>query len=263
MPTIETDGAQLYYEVAGQGTPLLLIMGATGDGGHFDALSALLAEEFTVIVYDRRGNSRSRQPAGWTTTSVEEQADDAAGLLRALDLAPAAVFGTSAGGAIALCLALRHPDVVSGVVVHDAPLLSLLESDEVSATVAGIVGQGAAAGGAPGGLEAFWRLVAGDAGWDELEPTLRERMVGNAETFLGVEIPAFESYRPDDAALAALEVPVEVLVSEQGPPFIAGIAALLAERIGVPVARTPGTHAPYHDRPRELADAIRRFLSRG
>ena len=59
-------------------------MGATGDGGHFDTLADLLADEFTLITYDRRGNGRSPAPAGWTTTSAEEQADDAAALVNSL-----------------------------------------------------------------------------------------------------------------------------------------------------------------------------------
>ena len=69
----------------------------TGDGGNFKTLAGLLADEFTVICYDRRGNGRSPRPAGWATTSPEEQADDAAALLTALGLAPAAVYGSSAG----------------------------------------------------------------------------------------------------------------------------------------------------------------------
>jgi pimeloyl-ACP methyl ester carboxylesterase len=46
---------------------VLLIMGATGDGGHFDKLADRLADEFTVITYDRRGNGRSPVPTGWQT----------------------------------------------------------------------------------------------------------------------------------------------------------------------------------------------------
>ena len=95
MPTITVNGAELYHEVRGTGPPVLLIMGATGDGGHFDALADVLADEFTVISYDRRGNGRSLAPAGWETTSPEEQADDAAALLDALGTGPAAVFGTA------------------------------------------------------------------------------------------------------------------------------------------------------------------------
>jgi pimeloyl-ACP methyl ester carboxylesterase len=78
MPTVTVNGTELYHEVRGTGTPVLLIMGATGDGGHFDTVADVLADEFTVITSDRRGNGRSPVPAGWRTTSPEEQADDAA-----------------------------------------------------------------------------------------------------------------------------------------------------------------------------------------
>ena len=70
-------------------------MGFTGDGGHFETLAELLADEFTVVTYDRRGNGRSPRPAGWAKTSPQAQADDAAALLAALGLAPAGVYGSS------------------------------------------------------------------------------------------------------------------------------------------------------------------------
>jgi pimeloyl-ACP methyl ester carboxylesterase len=98
VPTLDVNGTELYYEVGGAGPSLLLIMGATGDGGVFEQFADLLAEEFTVVTYDRRGNGRSPRPVNWDTTSPEEQADDAVGLLDALGLAPAALFGTSSGG---------------------------------------------------------------------------------------------------------------------------------------------------------------------
>jgi pimeloyl-ACP methyl ester carboxylesterase len=63
MPTVRVNGAELYHEIRGSGPPVLLIMGATGDGGHFDTLADLLADEFTVVTYDRRGNGRS-PPSG-------------------------------------------------------------------------------------------------------------------------------------------------------------------------------------------------------
>jgi len=83
--------------------------GGDGDGGHFDAFAGLLADEFMVVTYDRRGNGRSPAPPGWQTTSPEEQADDAAGLLHALGTDPVAVFSTSSGGNFTLCLLIRHP----------------------------------------------------------------------------------------------------------------------------------------------------------
>ena len=55
-------GPSSITRVRGTGPPVLLIMGATGDGGHFDELADLLADEFTVVSYDRRGNGRSPVP---------------------------------------------------------------------------------------------------------------------------------------------------------------------------------------------------------
>ena len=111
MPITAANGTDLYYEVRGSGPPLLLIMGATGQGGVFDEFADLLAAEFTVVTYDRRGNGRSAAPADWDKTSPEQQADDAVALLHALGLAPAAVFGTSSGGSSPWprCFAIRKP----------------------------------------------------------------------------------------------------------------------------------------------------------
>jgi pimeloyl-ACP methyl ester carboxylesterase len=262
MRTAAVGPVQLYYEVRGSGPPLLLIMGATGDAGHFATVADLLADAFTVLTYDRRGNSRSSRPPSWSTTTPEEQADDAAGLLRALGLAPAAVFGTSNGAICALSLLIRHPELVRAAILHEPPMLSVLErGDEVWAVVAQLIEAGMAASGPPGGLERFWRFVAGDPNWEGLESGLRERMLGNAETFLNVE-RALEYYRPDDATLAAIAIPVQVLVSEECAPFIAEIGEWLAPRLGVELSHTPGTHTPYHDHPHELAGTIRSFLSR-
>jgi pimeloyl-ACP methyl ester carboxylesterase len=261
-PTAAVGPVDLYYEVRGSGPALMLIMGATGDAGHFVTVADRLAAEFTVLTYDRRGNSRSSRPPDWCRTTPEEQADDAAGLLRALELAPAAVFGTSSGAISALSLLIRHPELVQGAILHEPPLLSVLEyGHDVQATIAQLIEAGMAAGGPRGGLEAFWRFVAGDANWERLEPRLRERMLGNAETFLKVE-RMLECYRPDDATLAAIATPVQVLVSEECPPFIAEIGEWLALRIGVEVSCTPGTHTPYQDHPHELVETIRSFLGR-
>jgi pimeloyl-ACP methyl ester carboxylesterase len=262
MPMLGVGPVQLYYEVRGNGPPLLLIMGATGDAGHFARVADRLADEFTVLTYDRRGNSRSPRPPGWGTTSPEEQADDAAGVLRALELAPAAVFGTSSGAICALCLLIRDPELVRAAILHEPPMLSVLErADEVRALIAQLIDAGMAAGGPPRGLESFWRFVAGDPNWEGLEAGLRERMLGNAETFLNVE-RMLECYRPDDATLAAIAIPVQVLVSKECAPFIAEIGEWLAVRIGVEVSTTPGTHTPYQDQPHELAETIRSFLTR-
>jgi pimeloyl-ACP methyl ester carboxylesterase len=261
MATIAAGAAELYCEVRGSGPPVLLIMGATGDAGHLAALAQALADEFTVVSYDRRGNSRSPRPPGWTTTSVDEQADDAAALLGALGLSSAAVFGTSSGGLFALGLALRHAERVRGLVLHEPALYSVLERpQEVAAAIGAPVRAAMAAGGPTAAIERFWRLVSGDANWERLDPGLHRRMLEGAETYLGVERGAFDAYRPDEAALAALAAPVQVVASEESAPFFGEMARWLAGRLGVAVVSTPGTHTPYLDRPDELARTVRPFL---
>jgi pimeloyl-ACP methyl ester carboxylesterase len=260
MPRVTVNGTELYFEVRGTGPPVLLIMGATGDGGHFDELADLLADEFTVVSYDRRGNGRSPVPPNWTTTSPEEQADDAAALMNALGTGPAAVFGTSAGGIFALCLMIRHPELVRGAILHEPGLYALVDDFEaVRAPLRALVQEAIATGGPPAAVEQFWGYVAGDDAWDRLPPTLRHRLRGSASTLVEVELGTYELYLPDEETLAAL-APVRLVVSEDSLPVLAEVAGRFGKRLGVEVIAMPGTHAAYHDHPHELAEVLRPFL---
>src|SRR3954466_12976968 len=110
---IQTASVPLYIEQRRSlGPSLLLVPGGGADGGLFSPMFEPLCAHFSVITYDRRGNSRSPRPDGWLRTSIEEQADDVAALVAAVGLEQVSVFGTSWGALIALDLALRHSDLV-------------------------------------------------------------------------------------------------------------------------------------------------------
>lgn len=262
MPSTSANGTELYYETRGSGPSVLFIQGATGDGGTFDRVADLLANEFTVITYDRRGNSRSPRPPNWTSTSMDEQADDAAQLLQALDFSPAAIFGTSGGAIILLNLLVRHPEVVRGAILHEPPLVSVLpNAEEVGAMLQTRSQEGIARGGPRGAMELFLRGEAGDENFDRLDPNLRHRMLGNAELFFSTEIQAFVSYVPDSDALARVTVPVEVVAGRDHPGFYAYEAARwVAQQLGTELHEIPDKHTPYFDDPSALADALRPFL---
>jgi pimeloyl-ACP methyl ester carboxylesterase len=261
MPRTSVNGTELYYEVRGTGAPLLLVMGASGDSGHFDAIADLLSDEFTVVAYDRRGNGRSPAPAGWKTTSPEEQADDAAGLLAALVRSPAVVCGTSSGAAFALCLLSRHPAAVRGAILHEPALFAFLDDlDAVRAPLRARIRSAMEAGGPEAATEPWWRYVAGEDAWNKLAPDLRERMRASSETLFGIELGTYERYLPDDETLAAVAPRVRLLVSADGLPPYAEAARRFGQRLGRDVEITPGTHAAYHDHPIEFAQAIRRLL---
>jgi pimeloyl-ACP methyl ester carboxylesterase len=262
MPRVTVNGTELYYETRGDGPPVLLIMGATGDGGHFDELAGVLADEFTVITYDRRGNGRSPVAPGWQTTSAEEQADDAAALLYALGTAPAAVFGTSSGGTFALCLLVRHPEAVRGAILHEPGLYALVDDfDTVRAPIRALVEEAKRAGGPSAAVERFWCYIVDDEnGWNRLAPALRERLRTSAGTLFEIELGTYELYLPDEETLTAIAVPVHLLVSEDGLPFFAQVASRLGERLGVDVLTTPGKHDAYHEHSSAFAEAMRPFL---
>jgi 3-oxoadipate enol-lactonase len=109
VPTVELPGAELYYERAGEGEPLLLIQGMSAThlawGRPF---LDLLERSFECFVFDNRGIGRSKLTEGKVTTAG--MAADAAGLLEALELERAHVLGISMGGMIAQELALAHPE---------------------------------------------------------------------------------------------------------------------------------------------------------
>jgi pimeloyl-ACP methyl ester carboxylesterase len=260
MSMIRANGVQLYHEIRGDGPPVLFIMGASGDAGHFSRVAGVLSDEFTVITYDRRGTGRSPRPAGWLVTSPQEQADDAAALLRALDVPSAAVFGTSSGATFALCMLVRHAELVRGCILHEPVLARLYDDPGISPAIVAMANAAKAEGGSGLAIERFWRLVAGDANWEDMEPSLRERMLATADTLVDVELGNFEDYLPSDAEFAQITAPVQLVVSENGRPNQHQAVARLAERFEVPVHRVAGTHVSYWDHPKEMASAIRPFL---
>jgi len=245
----------LYFEVRGTGDSVLLVPGTPGDAGQFDGLADVLAESYQVITYDRAGASRS---AATSTTGVDHHADDAAGLLRDLASGPAVVYGTSNGALVALELALRHPSLVSRVVLHEPPLLSVLaDPAPVGAMLGEVIGTAMERGGPPAALEAFLRFAYGDAVVDAWPEPFRARMFANADAVFATELPAFQSYRPDDASLRTLDVPVVVAVGEdQDAPFFHEAADWIADRVDVTVTSTPGAHGPQFTCPEALAQKL-------
>jgi pimeloyl-ACP methyl ester carboxylesterase len=262
-PTTATP--ELYWEARGAGTPVLLIPGTPGDAGQFDTVAAELCGDHMVITYDRRGTSRSGAPQGWSHTSVAEQADDAARLLARMGVGPAVVFGTSNGAAVALELAMRHPARVEAVMLHEMPLLSVLADPEpVGAALGAVIGTAMEAGGPPAALNAFLRFAFGDPIVDGWDGDFRDRVLANAEMVFTVEMPAFQAYRPDEAALAGTTTRVAVTVGrDQRLPFFSEAAHWLAERLDTTVSATPDAHGPQFSSPDQLAAVIRSFVADG
>ncbi|MGB8311899.1 MAG: alpha/beta hydrolase [Halobacteriota archaeon] len=118
---VTPEGDELYYEVRGQGQPLLMIPGGTGDGEYYAAVADILSDEYKVITYDRRANARStiNNPQNF---EISQQSRDAVAVLRAAGEQSAFVFGNSSGAVIALDMAKTQPQAVRAVVAHEPPI---------------------------------------------------------------------------------------------------------------------------------------------
>jgi 3-oxoadipate enol-lactonase len=107
MPLAAVDGISLYYERKGAGEPVLLIQGMSGTHLAWgDAFLAGLGEDVEIVTYDHRGVGTSTPQD--EPFAITQLADDAAGLLDALEWERAHVVGISMGGMVAQELALRH-----------------------------------------------------------------------------------------------------------------------------------------------------------
>ena len=114
MPKAAVNDIEVHYDIHGRGDPVMLIVGLNGVGAMWGPQVSLFAKDFQTIVPDHRGCGQTSAPE--TGYTIAQHASDMAETLRALGCGPAHIVGSSTGGAIAMEMALDHPDVVRSVV---------------------------------------------------------------------------------------------------------------------------------------------------
>src|SRR5919201_2467339 len=110
MPTVDVGDQTLYYEVHGQGEPLVLVMGLGGDTLAWLPQIRAFSERYRTVVFDNRDAGRSSMANG--PYEIRDMAADGLGLIDALELDSFHLLGLSMGGAIAQEMALGGPDRV-------------------------------------------------------------------------------------------------------------------------------------------------------
>ncbi len=116
MPIAHVNGIDIYYELHGDGPPLLNISGTGNDLRRSPASILPINRAFTTLSYDQRGLGQTSKPVDDYT--MADYADDAAGLIAAVGWDRCRVVGTSFGGMVALNLAIRHPAIVERLVLN-------------------------------------------------------------------------------------------------------------------------------------------------
>lgn len=116
MPKVKVNDIQVYYEVHGEGFPLVMIMGLSGNVDWWDPrMVQELSKNFKMVLFDNRGAGRTDVSNRRYTMKLF--ADDTAGLMDALGISRAHVFGVSMGGMIAQELVLNYPEKIEKLVL--------------------------------------------------------------------------------------------------------------------------------------------------
>jgi pimeloyl-ACP methyl ester carboxylesterase len=268
MATLPVPGAQIYYETAGSGPLLLMITGGNGDAGAFTQVARVLAEDRTVVTYDRRGFARSPLVESPNGRRYDDDVADAARLIDHLGAGPADVFGSSSGAIVGLALLSRYPDRVRRLVAHEPPAFTLLPDR----TALDILDQVHELAGREG-TEAAMRMFSQAMGLAEMRPPDRGElppelleMIGriqrNLVFWMEHELRQYPSAPVDVAALTAARDKLVLAGgadSHETLPYRPN--TVLAERLGQPVVDFPGGHVGYVTHPAEFATRLRAVLA--
>jgi pimeloyl-ACP methyl ester carboxylesterase len=220
VPTVDVNGARLWYDEAGSGDAVLLLHGGLGDSGLWEPVVPFLAERFRTIRTDLRFYGRSTGPAvPWSWQ------DDAIGVLDELGVERAALVGLSLGGKLALDVALAHPERLWAV-VGVAPALgghagnAYTEEHEARYEAAE----------AEGNLEAAMEIDL--EVWAPLGADERIRQLWHATPDANGVPPGIEPLDPPGAPakerLAELAVPALVVTAKHDPPGMRVTGPLVA-----------------------------------
>ena len=115
MALLRIGDLQLYYEVHGNGNPLMLIAGLASDSQSWQPIIGELSRHYRVIVLDNRGVGRTRPND--VDTSIHLMSDDCIALIKSLELRSVSILGHSMGGFVALDCAVRYPDYVDNLIL--------------------------------------------------------------------------------------------------------------------------------------------------
>src|SRR5215204_3172110 len=124
--TVEGAGVQLAYEERGEGPGVVLVHGMASSAADLLHLAEPLEADARVVAYDRRGYGGSGAPEPYERTTVNEQAEDLATLVRALGLAPAVALGVDLGALAVIDVLCRHRGLVIAAVLVDPPLYAFV-----------------------------------------------------------------------------------------------------------------------------------------
>ena len=224
MPKVSVNGTNLYYEVHGEGFPLVWSHEFAGDYRSWQPQVRFFARRYRVIVYSARGYPPSDVPTDPEAYSQELAVEDLRALMDELGIRQAHVGGLSMGGNVALNFGLTHPGMARSLVVAGAGTGS--EDPETFRQRCHELADRMESGG----MAAMANYARGPArvqllrkdpqGWQEFADQFAEHSgLGSALTFRGVQAGRPPIYDLEDR-LQELEVPTLIMIGDEDEPCI-------------------------------------------
>lgn len=259
------DNAKLYYEIAGAGTPLVMVHAGVADSRQWNNEFAYFSQSYRVIRYDLRGYGKSEPVDGEFS-----HMGDLVSLLDTLGVhEPVVVMGCSMGGVLAMDLALSHPSRVKAVVMVDsAP--SGLELDVPTLSKFGEAEKAFEAGDLDRVAEIETQIWFDGMGRtpEQVNPTMRKLLLemnrlalahevkGLGKRLPNTEVPAFDR-------LESLRIPVLIIVGSHDTPYTLAAADYMQEKIKFAdkISIEDAAHLPNMDQPQEFQKVVEEFLA--
>ena len=248
MPTLDRDGVNIHYEVAGDGPALILTHGYSATGEMWAGQIAPLSQHFKVITWDMRGHGASDYPADPAAYSEEATVGDIAALLDAVGAQDSVVGGLSLGGYMSLAFHRAHPERTRALLIID--------------TGPGYKNDEARAGWNANAIKRAEKLEAEGLAALGGSPEVRQAQHTSAK---GLANAARGMLTQRDAAvissLPEVKVPSIVIVGANDTPFLAASDYMAAKIPGCAKAVIPDAgHAANIDQPEAFNRALMDFV---
>jgi len=250
MPTLDRDGVNIHYEVAGDGPALILTHGYSATGEMWAGQVGPLAKHFKVVTWDMRGHGRSDYPEDQAAYSEEATVGDMAALLDAVGARDAVVGGLSLGGYMSLAFHRAHPERTRALLIID--------------TGPGYKNDQARDGWNANALRRAERLEA--EGLGDLGKASAEVRLARHRDASGLARAARGMLTQRDArvieSLPSIKVPAVVIVGANDTPFLAASDYMAAKIPGAKKVVIPDAgHSANLDQPQAFNAALMGFLN--
>jgi pimeloyl-ACP methyl ester carboxylesterase len=251
MPNIDRNGVKIYYEVHGDGPPLILTHGYSSTSAMWQGQIAGLSQHFRLVLWDMRGHGQSDYPEDPAAYSEAATVGDIGALLDEIGARRAIVGGLSLGGYMSLAFCRAHPERVAALLIID--------------TGPGFKKDDAREAWNKRALETAARFER--EGLAVLKSGSRERSSVTHRDARGLALSARGMLTQRDAgvieALPAIKVPSLIVVGADDTPFLAASDYMAAKIPGAQkVVIAAAGHAVNIDQPQAFIDAVLAFLDR-